>query len=68
MTKIAERIKELRIERKLTEEELGKQIGVSATAISRWENKVRVPSVDSLYLLALFFKVSADYLLGISDF
>lgn len=65
--KFAERLKELREDAGLSLKQLGKSIGVSDVAISRWENKVRVPNIDSLILLALYFKVSADYLLGLED-
>ena len=63
-----ERIKELRIEKELSINELGKQIGVSGAAVSRWENGTRIPNLDSIYALAKFFDVSADYLIGLEDY
>ena len=63
----AERLKELREENNLTITELGREIGVSAMAISRWEREIRIPNIESLFLLAEFFKVSADYLCGLED-
>ena len=63
----AERLKELREENNLTISELGREIGVSAMAISRWEREIRIPNIESLFLLAEFFKVSADYLCGLED-
>ena len=63
----AERLEELREEKNLTIVELGKEIGVSAMAISRWEREMRMPNIESLFLVAKFFKVSADYLCGLED-
>lgn len=67
MNKFAERLKELRIENNLTTIQLSKELGVGDSTISRWENGLRVPSIDHLYNIAIFFKVSADYLIGLED-
>lgn len=64
---LAERLKELRIERKLSLEKLALQIGVSDTAIMKWEQNKSEPTALNLKQLALFFDVSADYLLGIDS-
>lgn len=64
---VAERIKELRQDEKLSLIDLGKIIGVSAIAISRWENQKRIPTIDNLFKLAQYFKVSVDYLVGLED-
>lgn len=63
----AERLKELRTEEGLTIVDLAKAIGVSNIAISRWERLQRIPNIEVLYKLARFFKVSADYLIGLED-
>ena len=65
---LPERLKELRLEKELSIKQLANAIGVSDIAISRWENNLRVPNVISLYALAKFFDVSADYLIGLEDF
>lgn len=62
-----ERLKELRLEKKLSKQQLAKEIGVSDVAISRWENNKRVPNIINLYALAEFFNVSSDYLIGLED-
>lgn len=67
MNNFAERLRELRLEKKLTVHELGKIIGVSGMAISRWENKKSIAGIDSLIALSKFFGVSTDYLLGLED-
>lgn len=63
----AERLKELRKERNMSELQLEKVLGVSSTTINRWERGLRVPNLDSLVLLARFFDVSIDYLCGLED-
>lgn len=65
--KIQERIKELRIEKGLTQAELAKQIDVSQKAIDYWERGINEPKASYVYKLALFFGVSSDYLLGLQD-
>ena len=62
-----ERFKELRKDNNLSTEKLGKELNVSNSTITRWENGVIVPSIDHLYNIAKFFGVSADYLLGLED-
>ncbi len=68
MTKFAERLRELRTERNISVRELAKALNVSSVAVSRWENKKRIPNADIIYHISLFFNVSADYLLGLKDF
>ena len=67
MTKFSERLKELREEKNLTQEELGKAINTNIITISRWERGVRTPNINSLETLANFFKVTAGYLIGLED-
>ena len=61
------RIKELRIQRNLTQDEMGKIINVQKSAVSKYELGRAVPSTDVLKKLANYFNVSTDYLLGLSD-
>lgn len=63
----AERLKELREEQHLSTRELGKEIGVSNIAISRWEREVRIPNIENLVAIAKYFRVSTDYLCGLED-
>lgn len=65
--KFAERLKDLRLENNLTLKQLGNLIGVSDIAISRWENSLRIPSIENLYNICKYFGVSADYLIGLED-
>lgn len=67
MNKFAERLKELREEKNLTQYELSKHIGISTACINRWEKNLRIPNIDSIIILCKFFNCSADYLIGIED-
>ncbi len=62
-----ERLKELKQEKKLSNEKLAKILNVSSSTISRWENGIIIPSIEHLYNIARYFSVSADYLLGLED-
>ncbi len=64
---IGERIKELRTDRGISQRELGKAIGVSQKAVDYWERGVNEPKASYITLLANYFEVSADYLLGLED-
>lgn len=57
-------IKKLRAEKNITQDALATAIGVTPQAISRWENESGYPDIELLPLLADFFKVSIDELLG----
>ena len=61
------RLRELRIERKLGQMDLAKVLGTSPQNISRWEKGYFEPDQNTLVALALYFKVSTDYLLGVED-
>ena len=61
------RVYELRKQRQLNQKQLGEKIGLSHKAISTIESGVRGTTIDKLVLLAEFFHVSTDYLLGITD-
>ena len=67
MNKFAERLKDLREERNITQYELAKQTGISAACINRWEKTLRLPNIDSIIILCKFFNCSADYLIGLED-
>lgn len=64
--KFKDNLKELRIERKLGQVELAKSIGVSKGVISLWENGLREPNMYSLILLAKYFGVTIDELVGLN--
>lgn len=51
----------------MTQDDLGKEIGVSKLTISRWENGERIPKSDKAQQLADFFGVDVAYLLGYKE-
>ena len=61
------RLKQLRKKNDLTQEELGKKIGVIKQTVSSWENNISEPNGDTLVLLSKILRTSPDYLLGLSD-
>lgn len=64
---LAERIKELRLLRNMSQAELGKKLGVSAKQVSYYESGSREPRIAGLQKLADCFGVTTDYLLGRKD-
>ncbi|HDR3313513.1 MULTISPECIES: helix-turn-helix domain-containing protein [Bacillus] len=64
---IGEKIKELRKNSKITQEQLGNAIGVSKMAISYFEKGKKSPGRESLKKIADYFGVTTDYLLGRSE-
>ena len=67
MADFKERLKELRLESGLTQIKLSKQTGISQAGIAKWETGDRTPNMEYIIVLAKFFGVSADYLLGLED-
>lgn len=65
MNKISLRIGDLRKRNRVTQQELADIIGVSFQTISKWETGVNMPDISILPLLADFFNVSTDQLLGL---
>lgn len=65
MKKIQLRIADLRKQRRITQQELADAIGVSFQTISKWETSATMPDISVLPLLAEYFQVSTDQLLGL---
>ena len=66
--KFSQKLLELRKDKELSQLQLGKQLNFSRSAISDWENGTREPSFDTLILIAKYFGVTTDYLLGLEDY
>lgn len=64
---IGNRIKELRRSREITQEEFADYLGVSYQSVSRWENSVCYPDMELLPVMADFFGVTVDSLMGVDD-
>ena len=61
---IGAKIKQLRKERDLTQEQLAEYLNVSISAVSQWESGKTLPDISLILPLANFFDVSTDTLFG----
>ena len=61
------RIKELRQEKGLTQNELAEKIHSTGKSVWAYENKIAIPPLETLIKLANFFDCSLDYLCGRTD-
>ncbi|WP_254919308.1 helix-turn-helix domain-containing protein [Bacillus cereus] len=65
--KFRERLKALRLEFEMVQQDVADLSGLTKSTISRFESGKKTPSRESVEKLSAIFKVSSDYLLGISD-
>lgn len=64
MNKIPDRLKELRKANKLTQSNVAEKLQINRVTYTCWETGKHEPSIDQLAVLADFYKVSADYIIG----
>ncbi len=62
-----EKIKKIRIDNNLTQQEFADKFFVTRQAVSRWEQDKSIPNIDVLDLIAKKFNVSIDYLISEND-
>ncbi len=65
--KFADRLRGLMKEEGLNQVKLAERAGVKQNTISAWLSRKKEPSITSLWLLADFFSVDVDYLIGRKD-
>jgi len=63
----AERLKDLRLEKRLSIQALSKEVNIGVASICRWENCQADVKGSQLVVLAKYFDVTTDYLLGLED-
>ena len=63
---IADKIKDLREIRGMTQAALAKKLGITRSGVNAWEMGISVPSTQYVVALASVFEVSTDYLLGVN--
>ena len=63
----AERIRELREDKDLTQRQIADMLGVAQTTYSQYELSKRSMPIDYLIALCRYYNVSADYILGIGS-
>ncbi len=68
MNKLAERLKELRTEKGLTLKQLAFELSMNMQTYSNYEKGTRQPPIDFLIKVCNFYNISADYLIGRTDF
>ena len=61
---LGSRLRQLRDDKHLQQEQVANLIGVNKSTISLYENDMRQPSYETLVRLATLYRVSTDYLLG----
>ena len=64
---LGEKIKKLRTDNKLTQDELAEKLYVTRTAVSKWETGKGFPGIDSLKLISSLFGITIDELISDSD-
>ena len=67
MSKFAERLKELRLDKNLSQRTLANETKFSQPAIARWEAGLQIPNIEVAITLAKYFQVSIDYLCGLEN-
>lgn len=67
ITLLGDKIKKLRKSKNITQEELGKNIGVTTSMVGMYETNARKPSYEVLIKIAEFFSVSTDFLLNTEE-
>lgn len=65
--KLEERMKELRMERNLSQKRTAAELGIGITTYCRYELGMREPTASLLCQMADYYDVTTDYLLGRSD-
>lgn len=65
---VGERIKEVRTEHKLTQAAFGQLFSVSQDTVSLWEKGKSQPNLEYIVAICSRFHISADYLLGLSEY
>ena len=61
------RLKKLRKQKRITQIKLAMDLGLTQNSVSRFETGLRRPDYETLILIADYFHVSLDYLVGRSD-
>lgn len=65
MNNYGQKIAEMRKGKNLTQTELGAKLNVSAQAVSKWENNLSEPDIESIRKMCEIFEVSVDEFLGL---
>lgn len=64
---LGNRIKSLRESYQISQVTLARELHISKQSVSNWENENILPSIEMLTKIAVYFSVTTDYLLGLSN-
>ena len=67
MVDFSQRLKQLRLDKHLTQAQVAKRVGVTASMVSSYETDIRIPSFEVMVRIADLFGVTVDYLLCRED-
>lgn len=62
-----ERLKNIREDNDLTQNDIADILGTTRQQVSKWENGIQMMGVDKYIILAKHYNLSVDYLLGLTD-
>ena len=62
-----ERLKDMREDNDLTQNDIAELLKTIRQQVSKWENGTQMMGVDKYIVLARYYNISADYLLGLTD-
>lgn len=68
MSKVAERLKELRTDRGLTLKQLSSDLSINIQTYANYEHGIRELPIDTLIVICNYYDVTADYLIGRTDY
>ena len=61
------RLRELRCEKNISRQRFARELSISISTLSGYENGKRLPNLETLKTFASYFQVSVDYLIGFTD-
>lgn len=67
MNLFVSRLKELIVESGKMQKDICADLGIPKQKLTRWKTGYNEPSIDEIIMLALYFNVTTDYLLGLED-
>ena len=65
--KFADRLKELRKDKGLSQMQLALELHISQSAIAKWELEKTEPTASAIIAIAAYFHETTDYVLGVTD-
>ena len=65
---LGSRLKELREERGLTQKQIAEKLGLNSVTYLRYEKSQREPNLSVLADISIYYGVSIDYLIGLTDY